>query len=542
VLENGFASDSDKAVARDLLNSTPAGRVQSLRTVGAGARTLSSAARNFGYGGKIFVEGVGWIENTPQGRQKALGVLGAQMAETNAAAARDGASSAVVAVQPGGVGNLDKAFAPKDPKGKKGPKDQTNQREKRFQDELARLQDEQLRAVADQTQDELERLEIKEQLLTSDFDRRRKDYDLQVKEKQLEPAQADALKKKLNDAYNQQLTAVRLEKTLEAMKRTEAAQERSIDAQTETLNAELAIATTAAERRRIETRLLELARQRETIEAQAVIDRADAGDPSVSTVDLQAARNKLKTQDTRFADQQRTIDRQNRGPLADYLATLPRTVDQVDEALQRAAANGLQQLDDGLTSAVAKFLHLHGLAGQFLQDLIKIGIEREIIAPLADMLFPQQSAAAGSGGGGGIASIISAIGSLFGGGGGASSAVGSYPGFATGVTGVFGGRQGVDTNILSLNGQPFARVNRGEPFAIGPNIGAANGSVRAPSQSVVVVQPIHADFTGARTDEQTMKQFMSYADARSRQAYEAAVRTAAGQAPGVIAQAQTLKG
>jgi len=559
-LESSFSSDSDKAAASDFLASTPQGQVALGKGITAGAKTLGTAAKKIGYGGKIFVENVGWIDNTPQGRAGALATLKSQFQGLKGVQAADAAADANPQGGTGGP-DLSKLFAPKGPK---GPKDKTDEQEKRFTDEMNRLQDEQLRAVADQTQDELARLEIKEKQLNTDTARQKADIELQVKQKQLTRAQADALEKQLNDTYNAQLSVIHRDKTLEALKRTYDTAVAIIDAKEDELREQESLAKTVAERARIEKQLLDLERQKETLGANYTIDRAANDDSSVSTSDLNAANRTLKTQDKRFADRSATIAAQNRGPLGDYLAGLPNTVDQVNEAMERAAASGLQKLDDGLTSAVAKFLHLHGIAGEFLQDLIKIGIERELLIPLANMLFPQQGAAAGLGGsGGGFGSILSALGGLFGHGGdiagnlgsdwgaagsafspsSASSLLSFLPAFATGGSGIIGGNYGTDRNVLSLNGQPFARVNRGEPFAIGPNIGAANGRVNSgPAPSVVVVQPIHADFTGARTDEQTMRQFVQYADARSRQAYEAAVSTAAGQAPGVIAQAQTLKG
>jgi hypothetical protein len=551
VLGNPYflGTESDREAGRGVLNSTAGGRSQYTQIISRGAKTIATAQRMGGNSGQIFVEGVGYVDNTPKGRRDALTSLQRQFGDVKGAQALDAAADVSSASQPGAPGDLSKLFAPPPKKGPKGPKDKTDEREKRFTDEMARLQDEQLRAQADQTQDELARLEISEQQLNTDTARQKTDIELQVKEKQLTRAQADALERQLNDTYNAKLGAIHRDKTLEAMRRTYDAAIAELNAQEDILRDREALAKTVAERAALERQILAIERQKETLGANYTIDRAATDDSSVSTSDLNDAKRTLKTQDKRFAGKSATIDAQNRGPLADYLSSLPTTMAQVNEAMEHAAANGLQKLDDGLTSAVGKFLHLHGIAGEFLQDLIKIGIERELLAPLANMLFPQQGAAAGLGSsGGGFASILSSIASLFGGGGSSggvdqlSHSASHLAGYATGVSGVFGGNHGADRNILSLNGQPFARVNRGEPFEIGPNIGSANGRVSGQRTSVVVVQPIHADFTGARTDEQTMRQFTAYADARSKQAYDAAVNTAGQQAPGIMARVQTLKG
>lgn len=89
---------------------------------------------------------------------------------------------------------------------------------------------------------------------------------------------------------------------------------------------------------------------------------------------------------------------------------------------------------------------------------------------LADLVFDS-----GGGGGGGLGGIFGAIGSLFGGGGTKAKAPSAQqlakglPKLNVGGSGVFGGLAGVDRNILSMNGQPFAKVSRGEVFDVRPN-------------------------------------------------------------------------
>ena len=548
VLESSFSSDSDKAAASDFLSSTPQGQVALGKGITAGAKTLGTAGRKLGYGGKIFVENVGWVENTPQGRAGALATLKSQFQGLKGVQAADAAADANPQGGTGGP-DLSKLLAPPPHKPKKGPKDQTDEREKRFIDAMNRLQDEQLRAQADQTQDELARLEIKEQQLNTDTARQKADIENQVKQKQLTRAQADALEKQLNDTYNVQLGAINRDKVLEAMKRTYDAAVAELNAQEDALRDRESLAKTVAERAALEKQILAIERQKETLGANYVIDRAATDDSSVTTSDLNDAKRTLKTQDKRFASKSATINAQNRGPLGDYLAGLPNTVDQVNEAMERAAASGLQKLDDGLTSAVAKFLHLHGIAGEFLQDLIKIGIERELLIPLANMLFPQQGASAGLGSsGGGFGSILSAIGSLFGGGGGGLGGINGTgvlmdtPGFATGVTGIFGGRDGVDANMVSINGKPSFRVNKGEQFAIGPNIGAANGRVNASGPAPMVLhQTVNIDASGVNPEGYTAG-ILGIVRRETGAAIQQSNRQVLEAVPGTLSRAQTLKG
>lgn len=74
-------------------------------------------------------------------------------------------------------------------------------------------------------------------------------------------------------------------------------------------------------------------------------------------------------------------------------------------------------------------------------------------------------------GGGGFGSLLGNLGKA------ASGLLGGgIPGFATGGSMLIGGRSGVDQNLLSLNGQPIARVSRGETLNVNPGSVSPRGS------------------------------------------------------------------
>lgn len=76
-----------------------------------------------------------------------------------------------------------------------------------------------------------------------------------------------------------------------------------------------------------------------------------------------------------------------------------------------------------------------------------------------------------------IGQMASALGPLLGGGnslgtvsgGSAGGPTTPIPHFARGGSGVFGGRAGIDKNVLSMNGSPIARVSKGEHFSVSPS-------------------------------------------------------------------------
>jgi hypothetical protein len=200
-------------------------------------------------------------------------------------------------------------------------------------------------------------------------------------------------------------------------------------------------------------------------------------------------------------------------------------------------------------------LKLHGLAGTLLDDFIQIALKSA-----EAQLFGGGAGAGGSSGGlgGVLGSLLRGIGiggpSLAAGPSlGLSSAdasfalpsydfSGSIPAFASGGTFKIGGRGGIDQNLMSINGQPVARVNQGEHVNIVP----ANQRVNAPSPAITVLAPRHYDLSNSLIDRDTLAQMNEENREYSRQVAavsgQQAVSAANSQAPSVIKRAQTLKG
>lgn len=268
-------------------------------------------------------------------------------------------------------------------------------------------------------------------------------------------------------ALNETINGLRLEKQKqdeaydiqrEQIRRHEEIAQSSIDVQ----EMEASLATTAAERRTIEIKILEaryaLLRQAQ----QEILD-----DPRSSMEQKDAAGRRLIDLEKLQAGATEQTLRGTAGPMEDYLRSLPDTAAEIQEAFEGAAVNGIGRMNDELADSISNMLGLKGAAGEFLNELIKIGLQMAQVA-----LFGN------GGGGGGMGGLLSGLGSLFGGGGGgggmsfassAASGVGyGLPGMARGGTLEIRGNHGLDTNLLSINGTPAAMVNRGETIDVAP--------------------------------------------------------------------------
>lgn len=196
------------------------------------------------------------------------------------------------------------------------------------------------------------------------------------------------------------------------------------------------------------------------------------------------------------------------GPLARRARELETT--DIGDEVERYAVEELQHFQDGLRNAITKKL---GIKDPFLASLLDLFIQQNIIKPLTQAL-------AGANGGGGdvVGSLVAGAKAIF--------------GFSGGGSGTIGGMGGTDTNTLSLNGQPFANVSRGETLSIGSK--ALNSR-----SSATIVQPIiQVDARGAVMNDQFASMILSQANQTAASMVQAGGRAINANIPNRIAQFQ----
>ena len=101
------------------------------------------------------------------------------------------------------------------------------------------------------------------------------------------------------------------------------------------------------------------------------------------------------------------INRDTENPLERLARESNRTAAQVTEDIQSIQADGLNALGDGITDVIMQTRSLgdvfKSVANQIIADLIRIAVQRAIIGPLANALFPGAGAAlTGTSGGMGL--------------------------------------------------------------------------------------------------------------------------------------------
>ncbi|MHA6768085.1 hypothetical protein [Sphingobium ummariense] len=353
-----------------------------------------------------------WLDRVEAGIQKKLGIdVGGAIERVQAydrAAAVKGSKDMVSAMMPLLMPGYDPhekprpVILPRKTTGKKtggatGPTDAD--RLENYFSALAELQGERLSLESSLTTDARERARLEHEQLAVERDSYFADLDKRVKDRQLSASSAEELKN-LYDAeiewrkravVHRQLDAELSRDDLEATRQ-------SLTQQIETLGLQSDLATTAKERREIALRILDLQYQLERATLNEVLLSKDA-----SEVAKERAKNARDALDAQYGLARQGVERDNMGPLAQYLDQLPTTAARAEEAMEQLAANGIQGVVDGLADAAMGAKNLGDVFGnvakQIVADLLRIQIQRALF---------------GSGGGSLFGSIINGIGGLFG--------------------------------------------------------------------------------------------------------------------------------
>jgi hypothetical protein len=445
-------------------------------------------------------------------------------------------------VQTGKPGDIKNLLTGAGRKGRKGPSPeeldaQEVQRTKQFNDQLSALQEESLRAQQSMTGSITERAADEKKIADNNYARKIDDINSELAksldqiaksypkgggEKFADEARnhAGTLRTAAGDARDadqrarDQQTAADIANALNQHAQTQ------LSINSDILEDSLALAKTSKERRDIEAKLLDNAKQREKNDLQTQLKTLKPGDPARQ--DVQA---RLDGLDADYALKGKANDRANASPAQAYLNSLPGTSKEIGEALEGAAVNGAQKLNDALDESVKKMLHLHGIAGDILGDFVKIALEA------------------------GEKALFGAItGGLSGGGGGILGSVGKF----LGLSGARAGGGPVEAGGTYLVGEKGPELlsmgSRGGTVipnhAI--NAPASNARVNSPSPQITVLAPRHYDLSNSLIDRDTLAQMNAenrdFATQISRAHASQAVRIANAQAPGAVRRKQMMEG
>lgn len=319
-----------------------------------------------------------------------------------------------------------------------------------------------LAAQRDLTTDYTERNGISTQIIDLERQAREKQITLDQALGDINAAEADRRRKLADQLAVLDKQKVWQEEDLRRLAGIDQLEDAAFDLRQRALQGQANLAETAAERREVELRLLDLAYEEE----KARIERLKRG----SYEDQQEAAMRERALPGNYARDRAGVMQQTRGPWESFLTSLPTSAAKANEAIEAIAAGGVSDLVDGLSEAMVGARSLGDVfkqvAKSIIADLIRIQIQKAIVGAIGNALG---GLLGGLGGG-----LKVAPGSEFGLGNDLKAITPNLTGLATGGTISVLGKGGLDTNLLSINGMPVARVNRGERIRVDPNARPAN--------------------------------------------------------------------
>lgn len=253
--------------------------------------------------------------------------------------------------------------------------------------------------------------------------------------------------------------------------------------QQEQAQANLTIADTIKQRRALELELLKLKYDQLRTEQQRALDQAlNRDDPN----GVALARANLAALPDRQRAEETAVGQRYEGAYDRFRKNLT-SEDGIQASLDRVKIDSLEAVTDELTNATTAALGLKGAFGQIVGELIRIGIQRAIIGPLADSLF----GAAGGGGAGGF------LGSLFG--------------------RASGGFVPAGQMVRVNEGASGGRVEGWRPAGSGTVIPLGQMGAAQPTSSTTVLQTVSVDARGAVMNDQFARLILDRAGQDARQ-------------------------
>ena len=275
------------------------------------------------------------------------------------------------------------------------------QRQRSMQDDLFRVGDALIQAMMERQLTAQEQADLDLKMLERDRDANKRQIDRAVADGDKTQAEGEMLKQLEDGVYNERVANRTRQAQQDVRDEQLAAEQAMLDMQLEMLGIQSGNARTAAEARRIQLQILELQQKRAREELESRISKD-------KTLDGPALRSQMEAL---FKTQTSNVIRQTQDPLEQWFDQSLQTADQVKEAYQRVAADGLDALTNGfvdiITGTKTAKEAFSDMARSILADIAKIEA-RKLITNILSSAF-------GFSGGGEVGTQALADGGLVGG-------------------------------------------------------------------------------------------------------------------------------
>ncbi|QCI92131.1 hypothetical protein [Novosphingobium sp. EMRT-2] len=262
-------------------------------------------------------------------------------------------------------------------------------------------------------------------------------------DKHYSDAQKAALNEQVEYLAEAERQRIEFQKRAEIERDTADLADQQYNIQRDALQAQGDLADSAAERKRIALKIIDLEDQYQRSMLETVKNSQTASD-----AEKRRAEAALAALDGQTAAKRTSASRANETPLESYRRRLNRSSDAINEDVEGYVVDELNSVRDSIRSAVEKQI---GIKDPLISSLLNLLIEDVLMKPIAAAL---DKARAASGSSGILGGLFSAVGSIFGGGSGIGTGATSFASTTASLRAEFGRASGGYVNA----GQAY-RVN-----------------------------------------------------------------------------------
>ena len=246
-------------------------------------------------------------------------------------------------------------------------------------------------ARADLTNSAIERAQIEKDRIEAERQNRNNEIEQQAKQGGLGEGKVAETRKLELQRLNDQRAALETD-VVDARERQRIADEALTVAsasranEVELLQKQGDLVTTAAQRRDLEQRILDVQYAEERAKLEGVIASRDS-----TEAEKKIAQQRLAMLGQLQGADQQSLDRKNAGPLEQYRERLRNATGDMKEALQGVAVDGFESIESGLSGLISGTESVSSafkkMASQIIADLARIAIEKAIVSAIGGSFF-----------------------------------------------------------------------------------------------------------------------------------------------------------
>lgn len=332
-----------------------------------------------------------------------------------------------------------------------------------FEEKFAQLDNQLLAVKMELVEDITKQASYAAELVRAEQDRVDLAIQNDVEEQKLSQAQADILKAKNEEIAQQKLKNIEVKKQVDQLRSADEQMQAEKEFAIDQLRFLEERARTQGQHRTLQLQIIDLVYEEKRLHLEYLKAQALLNENTEEAARIQGEINRLPTYQ---AMDRARAERGTRSPMEAFADSVPQTAEEMAEAMEQLQVQGINGVIDSLVALQGGWKDMRDVAISAIQDIIAQLIRMQLMKLAMNLIGSASGGFDAAGFGATVASNNAALGGISMNTGWNASA--PLFGAASGVHATIGGRGGIDSNVLSINGRPTLKVSSGEDLLVLP--------------------------------------------------------------------------